>query len=599
MVRILVPAARALARHRRIALLLIATGSVALGAAFPVTLLSGGGFAARLGFASLTDVTPGLGWSLTGHGPATTQQQAVGQFYGLLLFVTAAALVVGALTLIGLAASRTPTRDQEIAVARAVGGSRRNLLASTLVEAAAIVLSSLAVGLVVGGAAAHYARASWPGTSVAGALGSTMLVIGAVTVVVVLGLLFPIFFVRRGRVAEVAPHPVALWVPMVQLGLTLAVLTAGVLVTRRATELAQSVGTAADGEVARLPALDLPAPERAARYAALLERVRGSGQFDTVSLTSQGADLGLGLVRLLTTECGMCFTGGIFLKYHYVPAVHQFVTADSFRALGVHLTAGRGIEAGDDWSARKVAVVNRRLAALHFQDGDAIGRRIRIGDQPGDWYDVVGVVDDPPPAGFGAVLQPLNTVYLSILQAPVRSAELVVRPATAAASATLRTAAAESLGISPNDVVITSEARLAAVDAAPLAWFGRWIGAEGWVMLLVSVIGSLVLMRIWVESLRSELGVRRAVGAGRRQVMAYVLTRAVLTAVGGVGVALWFGPVLWSALANLIPGTPAWDPALLLKLSLLLVAATLAGALVPGWRAAVAAPATLLASDGE
>lgn len=599
MVRILVSAARALAAHRRIALLLVATGSVALGAAFPVTLLSAGGFATRLGFASFTDSAPGLGWSGTGHGAAVTQQHAVVQFYGLLLFVAAAALVVGALTLIGLAAARTPSRDQEIAVARAVGASRRALLGSGLVEAAAVILSALAVGLIIGGAAVGYARASWPGGTTAGSPGATLLAVAAVAVIITAGLLFPLLFVRSGRVAEVAPHPVALWVPMVQLGLTLAVLTAGVLVARRATELARPGNSVANGEVLRIPALDAPAPERAARYAALLQRVRRSGQFDTVSLTSQGADLGLGLVRYLTTDCGMCFTGGIFLKYHTVPAVHQFVTADSFGALGVHLRAGRGIEDGDGWGARRVAVVNRRLAALHFQNGEAIGRRIRIGDQPGAWYDVVGVVDDPPPGGFGAALQPQNTVYVSLLQAPVRTAELVVRPGSAAAASTLRTTVAESLGIRPSDIAITSEARLAAVDAAPLAWFGRWIGVEGWVMLLVSVIGSVVLMRIWVESIRSELGVRRAVGARRRQVMAFVLIRAVLTAAGGVGVALWFGPVLWSALANLIPGTPAWDPVLLLRLSALLVAATLTGALLPGWRAATTPPATLLASDGE
>ena len=44
-----------------------------------------------------------------------------------------------------------------------------------------------------------------------------------------------------------------------------------------------------------------------------------------------------------------------------------------------------------------------------------------------DWYEVIGIVPDRPATGFGASFLPHNVVYLSVLQHPVTSAELVVR----------------------------------------------------------------------------------------------------------------------------------------------------------------------------
>lgn len=61
-----------------------------------------------------------------------------------------------------------------------------------------------------------------------------------------------------------------------------------------------------------------------------------------------------------------------------------------------------------------------------------------------------------------------------------------------------------------------------------------------------------------------------------------------------VGVML--GPAVWSALGTVVRGLPTWDIALLARMALLLVAVTTLGALVPTWRAARAAPATLLAA---
>jgi hypothetical protein len=61
--------------------------------------------------------------------------------------------------------------------------------------------------------------------------------------------------------------------------------------------------------------------------------------------------------------------------------------------------------------------VEPRLAARHFQRGEAIGRQLMVGLKRSEWYTVVGIVDDPR-RQVSEPLQPEYTVYLSVLQHP-------------------------------------------------------------------------------------------------------------------------------------------------------------------------------------
>jgi putative ABC transport system permease protein len=138
-----------------------------------------------------------------------------------------------------------------------------------------------------------------------------------------------------------------------------------------------------------------------------------------------------------------------------------------------------------------------------------------------------------------------------------------------------------------------SASDLGAAEAAPLRWFGGLLGMEGWVLLAIAALGTFAVMHLWVRSLWYELGVRRAVGARRREILAFVLRRALGVAGGGVAIGLWLGLSVWGALATVVAGLPEWDWQTALRIAPLLVAATLAGALVPAWLAAAAAPTTL------
>jgi hypothetical protein len=583
--------------------LLTGTGLLALAAFLPIAALLhiGPGPATRLGPWLERGADLGAGWSQDAQGPAATQQQGVDLLFHLLLGTAVATLAIAAVTILTLFGARASRRESEMLVSRAVGASRRTLAASALLEGVVVAAAVLATGLAGGTLTARWAVGGWPGRMLPGTLVPSLAPLVTMVAVILAGAVLPLIFARSSRMVEAEGNPAGLLGPAVlQLGVSLAVLGVSALLSHHAVTLTASMDSPSrTGRVFELTAADARPADRAARYASLLDQLEGDGS-RLVSLTSPGALVGLGTMSTVTTDCGICSSGGMALRWHLVWTTHQFVSADSFMALGVRLVAGRGITRADRWNAKPVAVISRALAARHFQKGEAIGRQMLVGDDPRTWHTVVGIVDDPPAAAVGGRLQPRYTVYLSILQHPITSAELLVRsPPAHDPVSFVRPALQAALGPSSMGVRPIAERALLAAEAAPLVWFSRWFGVEGWATLAIAVVGTFTLMRIWVLSLQPELGIRRAVGASRGRLLLGVLSHAVRTGLVGAAFGLWFGQAIWSTLPSVMTGAAAWDSRVLLRFTLLLVVATLAGALFPAWRALRSTPASLLASEGD
>jgi putative ABC transport system permease protein len=224
---------------------------------------------------------------------------------------------------------------------------------------------------------------------------------------------------------------------------------------------------------------------------------------------------------------------------------------------------------------------------------------MQVADDGDTWSTVVGVVKDTAPTAFGATLQPRRAVYVSVLQHPPTDAELLVRHSERYDSDAQveRALAAVSATISRGQS--STEAALRAAQIAPLRWFGRWFVLEGAAMVAIASIGTFSLMRLRVLSLLSEIGLRRSIGARRRQILGLVIRQALGAGVAGVMLGVWFGMPMWSAVASLVPGLPSWDTTLVTYAALLLAAIALAGALGPAWRAAHLPPAALLDAPGD
>jgi putative ABC transport system permease protein len=139
-----------------------------------------------------------------------------------------------------------------------------------------------------------------------------------------------------------------------------------------------------------------------------------------------------------------------------------------------------------------------------------------------------------------------------------------------------------------------TEQRLLADALRPVGWFASVIEAEGWVALVLACGGTFALIRLWVASVLAELGVRRAVGAKRRHIIAFVLLRAAGMALGGIAAGLWFGPGIWNVVHGVMADLPAWDTTVVARYAAILMAAVVLGAVPPAWRAARTTPGELI-----
>jgi predicted lysophospholipase L1 biosynthesis ABC-type transport system permease subunit len=252
---------------------------------------------------------------------------------------------------------------------------------------------------------------------------------------------------------------------------------------------------------------------------------------------------------------------------------------------------------GDGWRAGHLAIVNEALAARHFEEGHAVGRRVFLGRN--GWYTVIGVVRNKTGVGFAADASSRYAVYVSALEQPPDRAELLVRGRGADAAQLVQRAAGVAFGGQGHVAYSGEERRVLAAEAAPLYWFGRLFGLEGGGALLIAVIGTFAVMRMWVQGVLPELATRRAAGATKRDVLRFVLIKAAAVGCGGVLVGLWLGIIVSGLLASVVGSLPVRTPSLVIPPASALVVAALLGALIPARTAVRATPAALLGSNGD
>ncbi len=276
------------------------------------------------------------------------------------------------------------------------------------------------------------------------------------------------------------------------------------------------------------------------------------------------------------------------------------VSSDYFRAAGAPILSGRSFTAADSASGLPAVIVNQRFARTHWPNEDPIGKRLRLfdGKTAGEWRTVVGVAPDI--VQNTRVLQTFDPlVYVPYRQAPRGDMWILLRtrvpPAGLASLVRVEAQAIDpQLPIWLGPYPLTERVGRLYADKAR---YGVLLGLFSAIALLLAAGGLYAVTAHSVSRRTREIGVRMALGAGRREVVGLVLRDGMAPVAAGLAIGLAASAGVNQILrSELVQVSPA-DPATLLTASAALIAAALLGCILPARRASRIDPVAALASE--
>jgi predicted permease len=216
----------------------------------------------------------------------------------------------------------------------------------------------------------------------------------------------------------------------------------------------------------------------------------------------------------------------------------QFLSPDYFKTLNIPILLGRDFRATDVRGAAKVCIVNERFARKYFKDGDALGRHLGMGGNPGTKLDIeiVGIARDTKYESMRdevplEVYEPYTqtdfvvgmTTYIRTTRLP-EQAMPGVRKVVTSLDSNLPVSQLKTLEQQQEESLITE--RLVATLSA----------AFGILATLLAAIGLYGVMAYVVSQRTREIGLRVALGAETGDVVWLVMKEVLLLA--GIGITI-------------------------------------------------------------
>ncbi len=272
----------------------------------------------------------------------------------------------------------------------------------------------------------------------------------------------------------------------------------------------------------------------------------------------------------------------------------QAVTPGYFETLGVALVRGRLLTPEDRKGTLSAAVVNSAFVRLLLQGQDPIGRRVRRGGGP--WITIVGVVNDIRRGGKTGKLNP--QVYLPAAQVdlyPVRLSDLAVR--TAGEPRQLVNAIQSQVWALDKDQPVTNVRTMEEIIDASVAqrrFQTLLLAIFAGVAVGLATIGIFGVLSYSVSQRTPELGLRVALGAEPRNILALVLRQAGMLIGAGVAMGLVGAYGLTRYVESLLFGIHRGDWTTYLGAVGVLAAVAVAASVIPARRGARVDPIVAL-----
>jgi putative ABC transport system permease protein len=233
-----------------------------------------------------------------------------------------------------------------------------------------------------------------------------------------------------------------------------------------------------------------------------------------------------------------------------VPAVWQ-----------MNVSVGRFLPEDDPRAARAFAVVGSKVRDEIFGTGNPLGKRIRIG---GERYRIIGVMESKGQMlGFDlddAVYVPTARALAMFNRESLMEIDILYAAGTTAEEVVKRVRERLMSRHGREDFTITTQEQMLDVLGSVLGILTLAVGALGGISLAVGGVGILTIMTIAVNERIAEIGLLRAIGAHRKQILALFIGEAVaLASIGGLA-GLVIGTAGAWLLGAVIPALPTHTP---------------------------------------
>jgi len=542
----------------------------------------------------------------------------VGQSVVVLAVAVSLLLLIACVNVANLLLARSAARRREMAVRLAIGAGRGRLVRQLLTES--VLLSGLGVvaGVLLAAFAVRALAATAPlaaanlstvrGTLTAISLGGIALDGRAMVVAVAVALF-------TGLVAGLVPALAAVQLPvadamrtgavatpafsglrhltsrgglvMAEIALAVVLLVTSGLMVRSLSRLFEAqVGYRPDGVLTARVALasGRPAGEPVGpRWEELMQRVAALPGVTSVAVGSC-APVG-----------DHCEGTSVRLAGRSEDAHVSFhaVTRNYFATLGIPLLRGREFSSADQRESQPVLVINSTAARTIWGTDDPLTTPVLRDDRT---VAVVGVVGDVRYEDIEA--EPKPAVFFPVAQMTRTRAMLFVRTGTdptSLAAVLRREIRAADRNHTVSDVVTLRQRMFEATARNRFAT--RVLSTFAVTALLLAAIGIYGVLSLAVAQRRRELGIRMALGAEQRGVLAMILSQALsIAAVGGLVGAVG-GLFAGRVTRSMLYGVTAADPTTYVVSAAVLGVAVLGAAIVPAVRATQVSPMVALRSD--
>lgn len=522
---------------------------------------------------SLEVATLGVAWSERALFPGTLQSAAAETLVTTVGVLVLACALAALLNVVVVLAEGSARRRAEYAVRSALGEAPRRRTAALLRELRTLLLASTAIGLLAGIALGTAVRFLWPHTLqpfAEGPLAGWDVVVG-VGVLIVVTLSAHLGAARRATAADrigstlrtgdrASADPAAIFFRnglaafhVAAVGTTVIAaltLTGAVADTEKVEN--EGAGAGADVRVVATRGVGAVAPGELSR------RLRAVPGIEAESLASPGALLGLGVRDIVVTQCGNCWRGLFPAPLWNELADHHAVGPGYFATTGVEIVEGRGFLPSDDVDSDPVAIVDISLARTAFEDGAAIGRKLRVGRDYARWYTVVGVARRSVQPTLGADADLGMSVWLNASQQPVEHPRVLLAGSDDAVATARGLVTAAGFEV----VADRSLPEHRAASAAPIRWAASVAFALGF------LLAGLVTHGLWVIALQTtlrrfpEVALRQALGATPAGVVRFVLRDRLGVTAWGLALFGVLGPAAAAAVHIVsgasVPGVPVY-----------------------------------------